>query len=143
MWISLGRRIDYSRDDPVSNENGVIISMMYAVPVVSCLFSHNPKASKSAICILQPSHSSNVSGVLKLTQLHASAETRITGVVKNLSPGHHGVHVHEFGDLTNGCTSAGGHFNPFVKTHGGPKDLVRHVGDLGTCSSLFRFHCWV
>lgn len=36
----------------------------------------------------------------------------------------HAVHIHEYGDLRDGCTSLGGHFNPTNKYHGD------HAGDL-------------
>ncbi|VDL78489.1 unnamed protein product [Nippostrongylus brasiliensis] len=73
-----------------------------------------------------------VSEVLKnIFQDKESDPCVIKGEIKGLSPGLHGFHVHQYGDSTNGCISAGPHFNPFNKTHGGPKDEVRHVGDLG------------
>ncbi|KAE9416908.1 hypothetical protein Angca_010310, partial [Angiostrongylus cantonensis] len=58
----------------------------------------------------------------------------INGTVSGLPPGLHGFHVHEYGDLGNGCLAAGNHYNPFKRNHGGPKSLSsrRHVGDLGS-----------
>jgi superoxide dismutase, Cu-Zn family len=42
------------------------------------------------------------------------------------------MHVHVFGDFTEGFSSAGGIFNPFGRNHGAPDDEERMVGDLGT-----------
>lgn len=73
-----------------------------------------------------------VSGIVQFEQTSESDPTtvswEITGCDANAQ---RGFHIHEFGDNTNGCTSAGPHFNPFKKTHGAPEDENRHVGDLG------------
>ena len=49
--------------------------------------------------------------------------------------GLHGFHVHQAGDLSDGCESMCAHFNPFNKTHGCPGMSERHVGDLGNLVS--------
>merc|ERR1711998_558430 len=71
----------------------------------------------------------SASGTLNFTA--DGDKVKVTGTVKGLSPGNHGFHIHMFGDTTNGCVSAGGHFNPGSKTHGAPGDEERHAGDLG------------
>ena len=71
------------------------------------------------------------SGVVKFEQLDADTikiEWDLKGCGKE---GLHGFHIHEKADFSNGCQSAGPHYNPFSKTHGAPEDEERHVGDLG------------
>ncbi|AIG63287.1 superoxide dismutase [Helicoverpa armigera NPV NNg1] len=85
-----------------------------------------------AICIL----SGDISGEICFSQESPLHLIKITGFILNLPRGLHGIHVHEFGDTSNGCTSAGEHFNPTGQTHGAPNATVRHVGDLGNVESF-------
>jgi len=75
-----------------------------------------------------------VTGKITMTQTDAENIT-IEYEVKGLAPGDHGFHVHEKADFSNGCASAGPHYNPFGRTHGGPDDEERHVGDLGNITA--------
>jgi Cu-Zn family superoxide dismutase len=75
---------------------------------------------------------SGVCGTVTFTQKDAETievKYKITG----LAPGQHGFHIHEKADFSNGCASAGPHYNPFKGVHGGQDDIHpnRHVGDLG------------
>jgi Cu/Zn superoxide dismutase len=42
-----------------------------------------------------------------------------------------GLHIHECGDVTDGCNSACAHFNPNNSNHGSLTSAIRHYGDLG------------
>lgn len=88
-----------------------------------------------ALCIMHPDNpSQDVRGVVRLTQVGAGP-TQIEAEITGMQDGAHGFHIHMYGDFSNGCTSAGGHYNPFGKTHGGPGKEERHVGDLGNIVS--------
>nr|AHC69653.1 superoxide dismutase [Lymantria dispar multiple nucleopolyhedrovirus] len=87
-----------------------------------------------AICVL----SGDASGAVYFDQPTAAHPVRISGYVLGLPRGLHGFHVHEFGDTSNGCTSAGEHFNPARRDHGAPGAEIRHVGDLGNLESAGR-----
>ncbi len=78
-----------------------------------------------AICELE--HSDTVKGTILFMQKSGSP-TLIKGTIKGLQPGEHGFHIHEFGDLSRGCESAGAHYNPDGVDHGNLEN--GHVGDL-------------
>jgi Cu-Zn family superoxide dismutase len=98
--------------------------------------------AKTAVCILAPppgaAPGAGVTGTVTFTQREGDARVSIRVRASGLAPGLHGFHIHALGDLTQGCISAGGHFNPASASHGGPQDAVRHAGDLGNVEADAR-----
>ncbi|KAM9788473.1 superoxide dismutase [Cu-Zn] [Neosynchiropus ocellatus] len=82
-----------------------------------------------AVCVLRGA--GETVGTVHFSQEGESDPVTLKGEIRGLEPGAHGFHVHAFGDNTNGCVSAGPHFNPHGNSHGGPTDAVRSVGRRG------------
>lgn len=116
-----------------------VVALTFAAsfaPLIALDQNQTPDTKRHAICILYPDNNSGVRGVTSFSQDDINSATKIACAVKGLSPnGKHGIHIHQFGDLTQGCTTAGPHYNPHNKSHGGPQSEVRHVGDLGNLSA--------
>jgi len=75
--------------------------------------------------------SDKVFGNVTFSQPSCTEAVFIQVEITGLTPGKHGFHVHEKGDLSGGCLSTGGHYNPDKLKHGARESAVRHVGDLG------------
>lgn len=82
------------------------------------------------VVVLASTSGSNVTGTVLLEQKDNVIHVR--GEIRGLTPGLHGFHIHEYGDLRDPSgKSAGGHYNPGGTQHAGPDDEAHHVGDLG------------
>nr|CAD7438795.1 unnamed protein product [Timema bartmani] len=87
-----------------------------------------------------------VKGVVRFLQMEQD-RCLIDGTIDGLEPGHHGLHIHELGDLSGGCDTIGPHLNLRGTRHGGPHEDEdnRHTGDLGNIKAdvdgraMFRF----
>ncbi|CAH2005557.1 unnamed protein product [Acanthoscelides obtectus] len=151
--------------------------MLNIVVGVALLAIAYAEQQAAVVYLFDPSGKSGVSGNVKF--IKEEKGVHIEGEIHGLTPGKHGFHIHNLGNIGPGCTGAGPHFNPlnadpprigltatqlayvyvyktqyggftsgagsrltFVvrqhyqvvvlsKTHGGPTDQNRHVGDLG------------
>ncbi|KAL2801061.1 superoxide dismutase [Aspergillus keveii] len=93
---------------------------------------HLQKSVKMVKAVAVLRGDSKITGTVTFEQADENAQTTVSwNITGHDANAERGFHIHQFGDNTNGCTSAGPHFNPFGKTHGAPEDEVRHVGDLG------------
>jgi len=102
--------------------------------------SSQPKTNQTANIKLEPRSGSKVSGNLVVEE--RSGKVTFIGEIAGLAPNQdHGFHVHEFGDCSApDAKSAGEHFNPDQKQHGGVRStaMVSHAGDLGNVTADAR-----
>ncbi|VVC96202.1 superoxide dismutase [Cu-Zn]-like [Leptidea sinapis] len=84
-----------------------------------------------AIVHLEADQESGVEGELVFTQIIPNGPVTIQGNITGLPAGLHGIHVHQTGDIKGNCQNIGPHFIAYYGRHGGPRDQIRHVGDLG------------
>jgi superoxide dismutase, Cu-Zn family len=90
----------------------------------------DPAPIKKAFAIVQAKSGSEIVGAVNFTAVDGGV--RVVADIGGLKPGKHGFHIHEHGDCSaHDGSSAGGHFNPHNKKHGGPAGVERHAGDLG------------
>ena len=93
-----------------------IKDMINKKPIIAIAFFDNPK----------------IKGTVHFTEDFYNNQVIIDiDLVSTFKNSNHGFHVHQAGDLSDGCISACAHFNPYNKKHGGPDSVERHVGDLG------------
>lgn len=65
-----------------------------------------------AIAVLSDPNGGPVRGNVTFTQNGCGNPVLVEVAILGLTPGLKGFHIHEKGDLSNGCLSTGGHYNP-------------------------------
>ena len=112
-----------------------VTALALAFVVTACAHRHgmhrdDMATGPTASAALKPTQGNEASGDAKFTQLKHGV--RVQAFLKGLTPGMHGIHVHEKGDCSApDASSAGAHFNPTGRAHGANTGTERHGGDLG------------
>jgi len=111
----------------------LILSAVSVAVVLGACASMETKAPKASSA-LQSTKNNQVGGTVNFSQ--KGGKVLVEATVTGLTPGLHGFHIHEKGDCSSGDgMSAGAHFNPGAKPHGGPHLAERHAGDLGNLNA--------
>jgi Cu-Zn family superoxide dismutase len=91
----------------------------------------------AAIAVIHPTTGNETAGIVTFTATDGGV--KIVADVTGLTPGKHGFHIHEFGDISDSAKamSTGGHYDPDGTHHHAlvdadrPKDMPHHAGDMG------------
>ena len=128
--FNLPRKFTKKQCSVIKNNPGFTIRSSCA-PYKGCK-GGSIKINKKAVSVLAE-NKNKITGKIYFSQI--KSKLKINYEIYGLTDGKHGFHIHEYGDLTDGCQSACSHFNPFNKKHGGLNSNERHAGDLGNIIS--------
>lgn len=107
----------------------VILMFISALLLFVTAVNAQESATNSAIAAMKDAKNNTV-GLATFTQ-DANGLVRVNVVVEGLTPGLHGIHIHQKGVcLGPSFTSAGEHYNPLGKEHGLNNPKGPHAGDL-------------
>ena len=103
-------------------------------PYAGCMQKGGARSAMRAVCVIDMN---GITGTVHFSQRTAHARVKVEYRINGLTSGQHGFHIHQYGDMTEGCKSACAHFNPNGCVHGGPRSAPdkRHAGDLGNITS--------
>ncbi|KAG4078583.1 hypothetical protein HA402_012646, partial [Bradysia odoriphaga] len=72
-----------------------------------------------------------IAGTVHFTQNGCGQPVLVEVNIRGLNTSGHGFHIHETGDLSNGCTSLAAHYNPHNYDHAGREDDERACSIIG------------
>lgn len=91
--------------------------------------SPHDSVSIRAVCVLRGGENNTIQGVINFAQMIGMNQMKITGDIQGLPADRKlAIHVHEYGDLSNGPTSTGNRFNPEKRSSSSSKDQTFSVG---------------
>jgi len=87
---------------------------------------------RTATARLSPTSGNQAAGTVTFSANSSGSGVTLQVTMTGLTPGEHGMHIHEKGDCSApDAATAGDHFSATPNQHGGPHDTARHTGDLG------------
>ena len=94
--------------------------------------SQSDSVAVRAVCVLRATDNANLHGAVHFSQTIGMNQLKITGEISGLPVDRKlAVHIHQYGDLTNGPVSAGARFHPERKASTSSKDQSAYTADVG------------